>query len=288
MFCFRVWFFFLPFFFSNKTWWINLKNLPFFFLNKWCEFGHAMETVCLYAWVVDGSSLDEPKTFELLNSREMSGAVADRMKYLTKRGKSLCMSAQMCVCVCNNNKGDFYSSHLPHWIRVQGTLHTHTPMHTHTHTHTRTHTRTHTHAKSEHVCEKVSLEIITEQVCLEGPQLKRKDQFETNCLKQLGQCKKPFFRCLGGSVHVLGDCTFGLFPDGERAFIMTVGCVFFIKNLCTHYHCDECAFSITGLFSDKECAFFRWRVHALSITKLFQDEKSVHSVSLWIVFRWRV
>ena len=57
-------------------------------------------SLCLYAWVIDGSSLDEPKTFALLNSREMSGVVADRMKYLTKRGQSLCMSAQMCVCVC--------------------------------------------------------------------------------------------------------------------------------------------------------------------------------------------
>ena len=56
-------------------------------------------------------------------------------------------------------------------------LYTHTCMHActcacaHIHTHTRMHARTHTctHTqKNGHVCEKVSLEIIIEQVCLEG------------------------------------------------------------------------------------------------------------------------
>ncbi|KAK7090839.1 UDP-glucose:glycoprotein glucosyltransferase 1-like isoform X2 [Littorina saxatilis] len=34
---------------------------------------------------MDGSSVDEPETFTLLSSSEMSAAVADRMKYITKR-----------------------------------------------------------------------------------------------------------------------------------------------------------------------------------------------------------
>ncbi|KAK7477135.1 hypothetical protein BaRGS_00031621 [Batillaria attramentaria] len=37
---------------------------------------------------MDGSSFDEPETFELLNTREMSAVVADRMKYLTKRDEA--------------------------------------------------------------------------------------------------------------------------------------------------------------------------------------------------------
>ena len=88
---------------------------------------------------------------------------------------------------------------------------------------------------------------------------------------------------------------------------------FFIKNLCTHYHCDECAFSISGLFSDKESVHFSDEeyMHSVSLNcsrmknlciqyhcGLFLDEeceftitvdcfwmKSVHSVSPWIVFR---
>lgn len=39
---------------------------------------------------LDGSVLDDPALFEMLNVREMSGAVAARLKYLTRRGKWGC------------------------------------------------------------------------------------------------------------------------------------------------------------------------------------------------------
>ena len=91
------------------------------------------------------------------------------------------------------------------------------------------------------------------------------------------------------SVHFSGE---------EYMHSVSLNC-FRMKNLCIQYHYglfldEECKFTITvdcfrmkSVHSVSPWIVFRWRVCAFSISGLFSDEE-VQSLSLWIAFRWRV